>query len=89
MIKLSKEKYSITKATLEKVLETLSAHWFESVLEGDSAEEFNNEDIIDAQNLLEREIALDNREGEGHLEYFVVMDFCNNGTGEVDQGRHN
>lgn len=44
--------YEITKNTLEKVLEALSNNWFSD--DG----EFNKDDIIEAQELLEHELKL-------------------------------
>jgi hypothetical protein len=47
---MKKEKYIITKNTLELVIEALSQCWFSE--DG----EYNNREVIDAQNLLESEI---------------------------------
>jgi hypothetical protein len=47
---MTKDNYAISKATLSLVLEALSAHWFSS--EG----EYNNDDVIAADQALQAEI---------------------------------
>jgi hypothetical protein len=52
-MKLTKEKYTVSRATLEEVIDALNNNWFVSVGDG---EEYNNEDVISAQHSLEDEL---------------------------------
>lgn len=56
-MKLEKESYTVTRNTLKKVLAALSEHRSECVFDGEYAEEYNNDDVIEAQDALEGEIA--------------------------------
>jgi hypothetical protein len=51
-VKLKKEKYEVSAATLEMVMNALAANWFRS----DGEDEWNNDDVIDADNALRAEV---------------------------------
>ena len=55
-MKLKKEQYKISKQTLEEVLEALQNNWFTSA----DDEDYNYDDIMDAQRSLEIEIESQN-----------------------------
>jgi len=52
MIELCRDQYLISSKTLGVVLAALDGHWFST----SDGEEYNNDDIIDAQGMLEEEI---------------------------------
>lgn len=50
---LKKDQYVISKVTLEKVFKSLERNFFYSGQDGD---EYNNDDVMEAHGLLEKEI---------------------------------
>jgi len=55
---LTLEKYTVSRETLEVVLEALGDNWFSSVDEGDGyMESYNNDDVIEADKRLQAELA--------------------------------
>ena len=51
-MKLTKDKYIVSRQTIEKVLDALDAHWFYS----NDEDEYNNDDVIEADKKLQIEI---------------------------------
>lgn len=51
-MELTKEKYTISRDTIKKVLDALGDNWFSS----DGEEEYNNDDIVEADKALQEEI---------------------------------
>lgn len=56
-MELKKDSYIISKSTLEKVLNALSNNWFTTSADSDGyTEDFNNDDVIEADELLKAEV---------------------------------
>ena len=56
-MKLSRESYVVSRATLEKVLSALGDNWFSTATDDDGySESYNNDDVIEADKLLQGEL---------------------------------
>ena len=55
-MKLIKESYLISRETVEKCMDALGDNWFGN----DGEDEYNNDDIIEADNALKKEVQAQN-----------------------------
>jgi len=55
-MKLTKDKYTVSRETLEIVLAALANNWFRTLYDGECYDEDNNDDIIMADEALQAEL---------------------------------
>lgn len=63
-MKLTKQKYSISRETLQSVLYQLDCH---RVFMDEENDEYNNEDVIEVHDKLQEELEVVERQGEGGI----------------------